>query len=84
MFHGIVVRLYFYDDQQHHLPHIHVQYGDQAAVYDIDEGQRLSGELPRAKERLVLAWIELHREELAADWQLALKGEAPFRIEPLR
>ncbi|MEY3013724.1 MAG: hypothetical protein RIT45_2459 [Pseudomonadota bacterium] len=68
----------------HGLPHIHVQYGEQNAVYEIEEGRRLQGELPRAKERLVVAWIELHREELAADWQLAVNGETPFRIDPLR
>lgn len=84
MFHGLIVRLYFYDNLQHHLPHIHVQYGDQSAVYEIEEGRRLQGDLPRAKERLVVAWIELHREELAADWQLAVNGETPFRIDPLR
>jgi hypothetical protein len=56
----------------HGLPHIHVQYGEQNAVYEIEEG------------RLVVAWIELHREELAADWQLAVNGETPFRIDPLR
>jgi hypothetical protein len=31
-----------------------------------------------------MAWIELHREELMADWELASRGETPFRIEPLR
>jgi hypothetical protein len=33
--------------------------------------------------RLVRAWIELHRDELLADWELAISGEAPYKIEPL-
>lgn len=52
--------------------------------YAIASGERLAGELPLAKERLLLAWIELHRDELLADWDLAVRGEEPFRIEPLR
>lgn len=34
--------------------------------------------------KLVSAWIEIHRDDLMADWQLALSGQQPFRIEPLR
>ena len=30
------------------------------------------------------AWIEIHREELLADWQLAVNGEEMFKIEPLK
>lgn len=83
MFHGIVVRMYFFDQRRHSLPHIHVDYQGAAAVYDIREGQCLAGSLPRGKERLVQAWIELHQEELLADWDLAIRGEEPFRIAPL-
>jgi hypothetical protein len=84
MFHGILVRIYFYDTDQHNLPHIHVECAEETAVYDIAEGQRLAGSLNRSKERLVLAWIELHREELAANWKLATQGQPLFRIDPLR
>jgi hypothetical protein len=30
------------------------------------------------------AWIELHKEELVADWELAVSGEQPYKIDPLR
>ncbi len=42
------------------------------------------GGLPRRQTKLVLAWAELHQEELAADWQLMMNGEEPFKIPPLR
>jgi len=29
------------------------------------------------------AWIELHRDELLADWELAVNGEMPYKIDPL-
>ena len=51
--------------------------------HDIVTGERLAGELPRAKERLVVAWIELRREDLMADWDLATRGDELFRIAPL-
>jgi len=34
--------------------------------------------------KLVQAWIELHRDELMADWTLAASGQAPYKIDPLR
>jgi hypothetical protein len=33
--------------------------------------------------KLVLAWIEIHQDELMADWQLAIHGETIFKIKPL-
>jgi len=33
--------------------------------------------------RIVQAWIELHRDELLADWELAQSGEQPYKIAPL-
>ena len=84
MFYGIIVRMYFMDVDQHKRPHIHVQYADDAAVFALDDGELLAGALPSKQTRLVLAWMELHHDELVADWVLAAKGEAPFRIEPLR
>jgi hypothetical protein len=34
--------------------------------------------------KMVQAWIEIHKDELFADWELALAGEQPYSIEPLR
>ncbi len=83
MFFGILVRMYFFDNRQHSVAHIHVEYQGATAVFDIANAERLAGELPRSKERLVVAWIELHRDELLADWNLAIQGEELFRIAPL-
>ncbi|MDU9049320.1 MAG: DUF4160 domain-containing protein [Candidatus Electrothrix sp. Rat3] len=45
---------------------------------------RVEGELPGNKMKLLQAWIELHKDELMADWELAVSGEQPYKIEPLR
>lgn len=83
MFYGIIIRLYLLDNKQHHLPHIHAKYSEFEASISIGDGEILSGELPRKQLRLVQAWIELHRDELMADWEIAVSGENPYKIAPL-
>jgi len=83
-FQGLIVYMFYLDNKQHKLPHIHVKYNDKDAVYSIPDGLLLEGSLPSAKEKLVLAWIELRKEELMADWQLAVLGQSIFKIDPLR
>lgn len=38
----------------------------------------------KSKKKLVEAWIEIHKEELQANWKLLDEGEQFFKIEPLR
>ncbi|MGM0443875.1 MAG: DUF4160 domain-containing protein [Fibrobacterota bacterium] len=83
MFFGIIVRMYNMDTQQHNLPHIHCEYQGNDAVFDIETAEVLSGDFPRKQTRLVQAWIEIHNEELMADWHLAVNGERIFKIKPL-
>jgi hypothetical protein len=84
MFFGIIVLMYFLDNRRHKQPHIHVKYQDDEAVLSIPDGDFLEGQIPPAKMRLVLAWIEIHKDELMADWHLAASGQQPFKIDPLR
>ena len=83
MFYGIIIRLFLLDNRHHNLPHIHAKYAEFEASIGIGDGEVLAGELPRKQLRLVQAWIELHRDELVADWELAASGELPYKIEPL-
>jgi hypothetical protein len=84
MFYGIIVSMYYFDTRQHHRPHIHVKYQEQEVVLAIPEGEVLGGSLKKNKMKLVQAWIEIHQEELMADWELASQGEQIFKIEPLK
>ena len=84
MFYGIIVMMYFLDNRRHHAPHVHVQYQGDEAVITIDSSELLEGSLPPGKLKLVQAWIEIHREELMANWKLACEGQSVFKIEPLR
>jgi len=84
VFYGLIVMMYFYDNKKHHLPHIHVKYQNDEAVFSIIDGNLIEGKLPKNKIKLVEAWIEIHREDLIADWQLAIEGQRIFKIEPLK
>ena len=84
MFYGIIVRMFFFDNKEHKTPHIHIEYQDKAAVISIPEGLLIAGEFPKAQMKLVQAWIEIHKEELMADWKLAVEGQSVFKIEALK
>ena len=56
---------------------------EQVAVYAIKDGELLSGKLPPKKHKLVVAWIEIHQEDLQADRELAANGKKPFPIRGL-
>lgn len=43
IFYGIVVLMYYFDNQKHHTPHIHVKYQEDEAVLAIPEGNLLEG-----------------------------------------
>ena len=75
--------MFFRDTDKHHVPHIHADYQGQVAVYSIIDGKLLAGELPIKKHKLVVAWIEIHQEDLLADWALAVNGRKPFSIRGL-
>ncbi len=83
MFYGIIIRIYLLDNKQHNLPHIHAQYAEFEAAIDMLDGNILAGDMPKKQLRLIQAWIELHRDELLADWKLAIAGELPYKINPL-
>ena len=84
MFYGIVVMMYYHDTVRHHLPHIHVRYQNNKASINIEDGTVLDGKLPPKQYKLVQAWIEIHKESLMVDWELASAGKPPFRIAPLQ
>jgi hypothetical protein len=83
-FFGIVIRMFVEAGGSHHRPHFHAYYQNQAAVFTLDTIECLGGSLPKAQQRLVEAWAEIHRDELQHDWDLLQSGQPPVKIEPLR
>ncbi len=83
-FYGIAIYMYHSDAMKHHRPHIHAEYGEFSAVFAIDRGDVIRGELPRSQARMVQAWIEIHRRELVYNWSLAVGNAQPHKIDPLK
>ena len=84
MFYGIIVAIYYEDIGHHNKPHIHIRYQGKKASISIEDGTILAGYFPAKQLRLVVAWIDIHKDELMADWELAVSGEEPYRIAPLQ
>ena len=82
-FYGIIIRMYFKDTEQHYLAHIHIQYNEFDAVYSIEDNKILEGMLPIKQQKLVTAWIEIHKEELKALWKVCQNDGEIFKIAPL-
>jgi len=82
MLYGLIVAMYYLHTKQHNLPHIHVKYCEMEGRYEITGGELIEGTLPTNKENLIKAWIEIHREYLLANCQLAVSGNTVFSIDP--
>ena len=83
-FFGIIIRMYVEAGGPHHTPHFHAYYQEQVGIYGIERIERLAGFLPRRSEKFVLAWAELHQEDLLSNWQSLQQGSPPVKIEPLK
>ncbi|MBS1960558.1 MAG: DUF4160 domain-containing protein [Bdellovibrionales bacterium] len=76
------IKIYMYWDD--HFPeHFHAEYGRFKAIISIRDAVVIKGSLPVKQLKLVLAWCEIHREELSKNWASAQKKGAITKIEPL-
>ena len=70
----------FYRD---HVPaHFHAVYGEYEITVEIESGV-VHGDFPKRALRLVLEWLDLHKEELLEDWRLAAERRPLHRVPPL-
>ncbi|MCZ7574901.1 MAG: DUF4160 domain-containing protein [Ardenticatenaceae bacterium] len=81
-FRGIIVRM-FYEVGRHERPHFHAVHGDYMASFTIDPPALLARAIPRKQLHLIIAWAELHQEELMEDWELARQQLLLRKIEGL-
>ena len=81
-FYGVLIRMYFNDDEQHHKPHFHAKYADHQASFDLD-GNIIVGDFPAKQTKYVVAWADIHRDELSALWELMQTDEQYFKIKGL-
>jgi hypothetical protein len=78
-FYGIIIQMFFND---HNPPHFHIVYGEHKAIINIDD-EIVEGNMPKRALNLVFEWMDLHKNELLENWNLAQNGQLPKKIEPL-
>ena len=81
-FYGIIIRMYFNDTEQHHTPHFHAKYAEYDAAFDF-EGNQIAGNFPPKQSKYVVAWADIHKDELAALWEIMQTAEEYFKIKGL-
>ena len=81
MFLGIIIRMF--NNGEHNPPHFHASYQGNEAVFDMD-GELMEGDMPKRQRKFIAAWAELHKDELLANWELAMEKQQLYKIEPLR
>jgi hypothetical protein len=64
------MKIKVYQEKGHHLPHIHIDYGNKnhVASYAIETGERLDGNLSKKYDKVVIAWLEDNREKVLKGW----------------
>jgi hypothetical protein len=75
--------MYMETSGKHNKPHVHAEYSGEKIVVALD-GEILEGAIPTNKMKLLVAWMEIHKEDLEANWKLLSSGEQYFRIDPLK
>ena len=75
--------MYFIDNKQHNLPHIHVNYNEYRSIFDLD-GNIIEGYIPKSQQKILQAQIEIHNIELKKLWDVLLQGKEGYKIEPLK
>jgi Domain of unknown function (DUF4160) len=79
-FYGIAIQMFFDD---HSFPHFHARHAKGGAKIRIDNLEVLDSNLGRRQLRMVLAWAEVHQDELAENWRRARAHETLKAIDPL-
>ena len=65
---GLIIELRGREDGRHHLPHVHVTYGNKAQVLGLD-GEEIIGNIPNKQLLKAKSWIEDNREMLEEEWR---------------
>ena len=77
---GLSFHLYFFDNRQHKLPHVHVKYGGFELIISIVTAECLEGYLPNKQRKRAEHYIASHRKQLMKMWNLAVIGINPGKI----
>jgi hypothetical protein len=79
------VRIYmnYMDIDRHKEPHFHIELTDgMEASISIATGKILAGKIDKRTNKIISAWILIHKEELWDRWNKAVSGKNFEKISP--
>ena len=83
LFYGIVIRMKR-TPEKNSQPHIYADFQGATARITLNPCEMTQSNLSKKQERLVLAWVEIHQDDLLANWDLVNHGQEPVTIEALK
>ena len=83
-FYGLVAAFATNNPKHIETPTLLLQYQGHELLMNIESSEAVYGQLPANKQLLANAWVEIHREELLANWHMGRDTGDYFKIEPLR
>jgi len=78
-FYGISITMNYND---HSPPHFHANYQDYEISVDIKTGL-VKGTMPKRALKMIFEWLDLYKDDLLHDWQLARDRKKLLKITPL-
>ncbi len=80
MFLGLSFYMYFFDNKQHKLPHVHVRYASYELIIAIETAECLEGYLPGKQRKRAEQHILQNKECLMEMWAIAVQGGNPGKL----
>lgn len=81
-FFGIIVRMQYEVGGKHNSPHVHAEYQGFEVSIDFD-GNVLAGTFAKKQLKVLQAWMEVHKDELEANWKVYQEEGTWFKIDPV-
>jgi len=78
-FYGITITMNY---NEHNPPHFHAMYQDYEISVEIKTAL-VKGTMSKRALKMIFEWLELYKDELLADWDLAQNRQALLKIAPL-
>ena len=65
-------------------PHFHAYYGGEEVLISIKDLEAIEGHIPSKQLKMVLGWAAIRQDQLLENWELAIRKQELFEIEPLK
>ena len=75
-FYGIVIKMFF-KPKKYEPSHIHAIYNEYVGLFNINTFEMFEGDLPKIAQKLVVEWLQAHKDELQDMWDKQVIHKLP-------